>query len=81
MKDGPNARIQAVRVALAELGDAKPEMISAFAALRFGLDIAPSAVPLIRAIIQDRDRPDALRASRGPIEQQRATGNTGPGGE
>ncbi len=64
MKDGPNARIHAVRVALQELGDATPEMVSAFVAQRFSLEIAPSIVPLIRAIIEDRDRLDAARRSR-----------------
>jgi hypothetical protein len=64
MKDGPNARIHAVRVALQELGDATPEMVSAFVAQRFGLEIPPSVVPLIRAIIKDQDRLEAARRAR-----------------
>jgi hypothetical protein len=76
MSDGPNARIQAVREALRELDNPNPAMVSVFVAQRFGLDIAPSAVPLIRAIIEDRDRLDALRAMRStPSEQQAAPGS------
>lgn len=64
MQDGLNARIHAVRVALQALGDATPEMVAAFVAQRFSLEIAPSIVPLIRAIIDDRERLDAARRSR-----------------
>lgn len=56
MPNDPNARIDAVRIALQELGEPSAEMVSAFVAQRFGLEIPPQIVPLIRAIIEDRER-------------------------
>src|SRR5438270_5604349 len=62
MRNYPKARIEAVRVALHELADPSAEMVSAFVAKRFGLDIPPQLVPVIRAIIADRERLSARRA-------------------
>jgi hypothetical protein len=65
MRNDPKVRIEVVRVALHELGDPSAEMVSAFVAQRFGLEIPPQLVPLIRAIIADQERLSARRNLQG----------------
>jgi hypothetical protein len=65
MKPDPKMKLEAVRTAMQELGPAPPELVSAFVARRFGLDIPPEVIPLFRATIEDRDRLDARRSAAG----------------
>ena len=48
--------IEAVRLALAELGNVKSEELAAFVKDRYGLTVQPRFVPVIKATLRDKQR-------------------------
>ena len=48
--------IEAVRLALAELGNVKSEELAAFVKDRYGLTVQPRFVPVIKATLRDKER-------------------------
>jgi hypothetical protein len=71
MSEDAGSRREAVRVALQELGEASAEMLSAFVARRFGLDVPPRLIPLIRASLESREDGEA---QAGPADADVAAG-------
>ena len=61
-------KLEIVRMALRELGEANAQDLSAFIDERFNVKIEPKYIPLFKASIRDKDRMHALREQR-----QRAT--------
>jgi hypothetical protein len=61
-------KLEIVRMALRELGEANAQALSAFIDERFNVKIEPKYIPLFKASIRDKDRMQALRDQR-----QRAT--------
>ena len=57
-------QVEIVRVALAEVGDLPADEMAAFAQTRFGVKLNPRIVPVLKAILQDRERMAAARAVR-----------------
>jgi hypothetical protein len=47
---------EAVRLALAELGDAPAANLAAFIEQRYGVRIDPRLIPIFRAAVRDKDR-------------------------
>jgi hypothetical protein len=61
-------KLEIVRMALRELGEANAQELSAFIDERFHVKIEPKYIPLFKASIRDKDRMQALRD-----QKQRAT--------
>jgi hypothetical protein len=57
----PGNPLEAVRLALAELGDAPNEEVAAFVGRRYGVRIAPPFVPVARASLLGLEQLDAAR--------------------
>jgi hypothetical protein len=54
-------KVEAVRVALAELGAASDEAVSAFVQDRHGVVVNPKFVPVLRAMLKEREMMAAFR--------------------
>jgi len=48
-------KVEAVRLALAELGEASDAAVSAFVRDRHGVVVAPKFVPVLRAMLKERE--------------------------
>jgi hypothetical protein len=62
-------KVEAVRLALAERGDLPCEELAAFVQARFGVKVEPRLLPVIKAMLRDREALAAARrgrASAGP---------------
>jgi hypothetical protein len=56
-------RMEIVRQALVELGDAPSQELSSFIEQKYGVKIEPKYVPLFKATIRDLEHPTRLRQS------------------
>jgi len=54
-------KVEAVRLALAELGEASDEAVSAFVRDRHGVAVVPRFVPVLRAMLKEREMMAAFR--------------------
>jgi len=57
-------KTEAVRLALAELGDAPAGELAAFVRARYGVEVPPSLIPVIKATLLDKELLERARASR-----------------
>jgi ribosomal protein L12E/L44/L45/RPP1/RPP2 len=57
-------KTEAVRLALAELGDAPAGELAAFVRSRYGVEVPPSLIPIIKATLRDKELLERARASR-----------------
>ena len=57
-------KTEAVRLALAELGDAPAETLAAFVRSRYGMEVPPSLIPVIKATLRDKELLERARAVR-----------------
>ena len=57
-------KIEAVRLALAEVGDVTAEELVAFVKARYGVSIRPKIVPIIKATLRDKERMTAAQQRR-----------------
>jgi hypothetical protein len=57
-------KTEAVRLALAELGDAPAEELAAFVRSRYGVEVPASLVPVIKATLRDKELLERARAVR-----------------
>jgi hypothetical protein len=57
-------KIEAVRVAVAELGDVPVEELGRFVRARFGLELQPAIIRVIKATIRDKELLEQARAAR-----------------
>ena len=48
--------IEAVRLALAEVGDVTADELAAFVKARYGVTVEPRFVPVIKATLRDKER-------------------------
>ena len=64
-------KIEAVRLALVEVGDVTAEELAAFVKDRYGVTVEPRIVPIIKATLRDKERMELAR--------QRRTGETAAG--
>ena len=56
--------IEAIRLALTEIGDVTAEELVAFVKARYGVTVGPKIVPIIKATLLDKERMTASRQSR-----------------
>jgi hypothetical protein len=56
--------IEAIRLALAEVGDVTAEELVAFVKARYGVTVGPKIVPIIKATLLDKERMTASKQSR-----------------
>ena len=56
--------IEAVRLALAEVGDVTAEELAAFVKDRYGVTVGPNFVPVIKATLRDKERMAVARQRR-----------------
>ncbi len=66
---------EAVRLALAEVGDVSAEDLSVFIQRRFGLRIEPKFVPVFKASIRAREQLEAARRARNRLAAESETGS------
>ncbi len=64
-------KTEAVAKALAELGDAPAEQVAAFVRRRYGVDIRPAFIPLIKATLLDKALLEQARATRAAVPEGR----------
>lgn len=64
--------LEAVRRALAELGDAPDQEVAAFVGCRFGVRLAPQFVPVARASLRGLEQLDAARRAAREVLAQTA---------
>jgi hypothetical protein len=57
-------KTEAVRLALAELGDVPAGELAAFVRSRYGVEVPPSLVPVIKATLRDKELLERARAVR-----------------
>jgi hypothetical protein len=57
-------KLEIVRVAVRELGEANAQDLAAFIDERFNVKIEPRYIPLFKASLRDKDRMQALREQR-----------------
>ena len=57
-------KIEAVRLALTELGDAPAGELAAFVRSRYGVEVPPSLIPIIKATLRDKELLERARACR-----------------
>ena len=57
-------KLQAVRLALAELGDAPAGELAAFVRSRYGVEVRSSLIPVIKATLRDKELLERVRAVR-----------------
>jgi hypothetical protein len=48
-------KVEAVRLALAERGDLSAQELAAFVRARYGVDVDPRFVPVIKAMLRDKE--------------------------
>ena len=74
-------KVEMIRVALAEIGDVSAEELTAFAMRRFGVQINPKIVPVLKATLCDRERIAAKKRERAMQAQTgELQGQSGPAG-
>jgi hypothetical protein len=72
----PVSKVEAMRLALRELGDAPPEELSAYLERRFGLMVAPAFIPILKASVRELEHLEKVRqAARALAEQQARSGD------
>lgn len=54
-------KIEAVRIAMTELGEVAAEQLTAFVRQRFGVTIDPRFVPIFKATVRDREGMERAR--------------------
>ena len=57
-------RMEAVRLALAEIGDVTAAELVMFVKDRYGVNVEPRIIPVIKATLRDKERMDAARRKR-----------------
>ena len=57
-------KLQAVRLALAELGDAPAGELAAFVRSRYGVEVPSSLIPVIKTTLRDKELLERVRAVR-----------------
>ena len=60
-------KIEAVRLALAEVGNMTAEELSAFVKVRYGVTVEPKIVPIIKATLRDKERMAAAQQRRAAV--------------
>ena len=60
-------KIEAVRLALAEVGDVTAEELVAFVKVRYGVTVEPKIVPIIKATLRDKERMEVARQRRAAV--------------
>ena len=58
-------KVEAVRLALAELGDVSGEQVAAFVQERHGLKVAPGIVSVIKAMFREKELLASFRRGQG----------------
>jgi hypothetical protein len=56
-------KVEAVRLALAERGDLSAQELAALVRARYGVDVDPRFVPVIKAILRDKEMLALARAT------------------
>jgi hypothetical protein len=67
---------EAVRLALAEVGDVSSADLAAFIEQRYGLRIDPRFIPLFRASVRDKERLEQARAAAVSLPREKPTPET-----
>ena len=62
-------KTEAVRLAVAERGDAPAEDIAEFVRERYGVEIDAAFIPVIKATLRDKERLERARATRAPVTE------------
>ena len=57
-------KTEAVRLALAGLGETPAGELAAFVQARYGVEVPPSLIPVIKATLRDKELLERARASR-----------------
>ena len=57
-------KIEAVRLALVEVGDVTAEELVAFVKDRFGVTVEPRILPIIKATLRDKEKMELARQKR-----------------
>ena len=57
-------KTEAVRLALAQRGAAPAGELAAFVRSRYGMEVPPSLIPIIKATLRDKELLERARASR-----------------
>ena len=60
-------KIEAVRLALAEVGDVTAEELAAFVKARYGVTVEPKIAPIIKATLRDKERMEVARQRRAAV--------------
>ena len=60
-------KIEAVRLALAELGDVTAEELVAFVKVRYSVAVQTNIVPIIKATLRDKERMEMARQKRATV--------------
>lgn len=68
-------QVEAIRRALAELGDVSAEELATFALARYGVKVEPRFVPVIKATIRDKESMAAFYQRRAAQAAVTATAN------
>jgi hypothetical protein len=63
-------KVEAVRLVLANCGEVPAHELAALVESRFGVKIEPKLVPLVRAILRDKERLAAARQKREAASSQ-----------
>jgi hypothetical protein len=58
-------KLEALRLALAELGDAPASELAAFVRTRYGVEMPQGIIPVIKATLRDKEQLERARAARG----------------
>jgi hypothetical protein len=71
-------KLEAVRLALAELGDAPAAELAAFVRARYGVEVQPGLIPVSRATLRDREQLERARAGRAGAAELGTAGRSNP---
>jgi hypothetical protein len=73
--------VEAVRLALAEVGEVSHEELAAHVQKAFGISIRPNFVPIVRAAVKDKENLEAWRRRAEESRTISGPGRQGPGPE
>ena len=71
-------KLEALRLALAELGDTPASELAAFVRTRYGMEVQQGIIPVIKATLRDKEQQDRARASRVAIAEAETAGRPLP---
>ena len=69
-------KIEAVRLALAEVGDVTAEELVAFVKVRYGVAVQSNIVPIIKATLRDKERMAVAQQRRAAAAEKTPVAST-----